>query len=497
MQQSERFPFLGLGEYPMVIGDRKVTSRTLRPTYDPATGAEIGRAYLAGPEEVDQAVSSAQNAFRAWSRMPAAQREKLMHRYADAIEENAEELALIDTLDNGAPLSNTRGGVARAVEQMRYYAGWATKITGETIAPSRPHDAYFAYTLRQPVGVVAAITPWNSPVVNMMLKVTAALAAGCAVVVKPSELTPLSALRLAELALDAGLPPGLVCVIPGDGAVAGQALAEHRGIAKVSFTGSTEVGRKIVDAAKNRMARLTLELGGKSPNIVFDDVDIDTVVPQAAWATFRNSGQICVAGSRLFVQAKIYDAFLERLATFTRSVKVGNGLDPESQMGPLISGRQADRVEEYVNGGVADGATLIAGGRRLRDAERPTGQFFEPTVIADVRPDIRIVREEVFGPVTVVSRFDGIDEAIEAANRTEYGLAAGLWTGSLSTAHRVAANVHAGMIWVNCYGQYDPALPFGGHKLSGVGAKSGHEAVLDCTELKTVVMSLGGESPRS
>jgi len=484
-------PFLRRAEHRLLIGGERPVGHELRPTKDPATGAELGIVCLAGPAEVDQAVRVARRAFTdVWSRLAPADRERLILRYADSVEAHTEELALIETLDNGMPLAAARGSVGRAVAHLRYNAGWATKISGETIAPSKPGREFFAYTLRQPVGVVAAIVPWNSPLAGAMLKISAALGAGCTVIVKPATETPLSALRLGELALDAGLPPGVVNVLPGEGAVVGQALAEHSGVAKVSFTGSTAVGQGIIHASANRIGRLTLELGGKSPDVVFDDVDVEKIVPQAAWAVFRNSGQICVAGSRLYVQAGIYDEFLERLVKFTRSLKVGNGLAQHTDVGPLITEHHTERVANHIARGVEDGARLLVGGERVKDEQRPSGQFITPAVFAEASPSMQIAREEVFGPVVVISRFETVEDAIERANDTNYGLAAGIWTENVSVAHHVAACVDAGMIWVNCYGEYDPALPFGGHKLSGYGAKSGHAAVLECTDLKTVVVKL-------
>lgn len=436
------------------------------------------------------AVTSAHNGLGRWTALKPAERELAMLRFADIVEEHLEELALIDTLDNGAPLAGSRNGVRRAIAHLRYYAGWTTKLTGDTIPSSIDGGDSFSYTVRKPLGVVAAITPWNSPVINMMLKVTTALAAGCSVVVKPSELTPLSALRLAQLALDAGIPAGVLNVVPGVGRTAGQALAEHPGIAKVSFTGSTAVGRAIIESSQHNLAHLTLELGGKSPDIVFGDVNIDEVVPMAAWAAFRNSGQVCVSGSRLLVHSSIYRKFLDRLTDFTQRIVVGNGLDAGTELGPLISTAQADRVEGYINSGVNEGASLITGGQRICDAARPTGQFIAPTIFADVTPDMKIVAEEIFGPVVTVTPFDTIDEAVQMANATPYGLAAGIWTRDLTTAHLTSNAIDAGMVWVNGYSLYDPALPFGGHKLSGYGAKSGREAVEECTQIKTVVMKL-------
>lgn len=483
--------FLARARHSLVIGEDRPDGPDLIATTDPATGEVIAEVAGAALEQVDMAVQAAETAFRGvWGRLAPAERQDLLLRYADAVEAAADELALIETLDNGMPLAAAKGSVARCVAHLRYNAGWATKLTGATITPSKPGRDMFAYTLHQPLGVVAAIVPWNSPMISTMLKISAALAAGCTVVVKPATFTPLAALRLAELALEAGIPPGVVNVLVGSGGSVGRALVTHPSVRKISFTGSTEVGQQIARDAAERMAHTTLELGGKSPDIVFDDVELDDVVPKAAWAVFRNSGQVCVAGSRLLVQEQVYDEFVARLVDFTATIRVGSGLDPETNLGPLITAEHTESVLDYVAAGVAEGADLVTGGQRIADAQRVSGQFVEPTIFRDVGPEMRIVREEIFGPVVVVSRFADVGEAIAEANDTPYGLAAGIWTRDVGNVHRVAAGVDAGMVWANCYSDYDPALPFGGHKMSGQGAKSGREAVFDCTDLKTVVIEL-------
>jgi aldehyde dehydrogenase (NAD+) len=337
---------------------------------------------------------------------------------------------------------------------------------------------------------VGAIIPWNSPAVSASLKISAALAAGCTEVLKPALEAPLTSIRLGELALEAGIPPGVLSIIPADGPTVGRDLVDHPLIDKISFTGSTEVGQEIVSRSAWRLARATLELGGKSPDIIFGDVDIDLVVPKAAWAIFRNGGQVCTAGSRLFVHEDIYDPFVDRLVEFTQTIKIGNGLMPEVQLGPLISDTQVNRVMEYIEGARSEGATLLMGGNRLEDAERPSGLFVEPTIFGDVRADMQVVREEVFGPVVTVTPFAGADEAVAMANDTSYGLAAALWTNRIDLAHDVASRLQAGVVWVNCHGVNDPSLPYVAQKMSGIGAKAGMEAVLENTEVTTVVVDL-------
>jgi aldehyde dehydrogenase (NAD+) len=338
--------------------------------------------------------------------------------------------------------------------------------------------------------VVGAIIPWNSPLASASQKISAALAAGCSEVLKPALEAPLTAIRLGELALEAGIPAGVLSVIPGDGPTVGRALVDHPLVDKISFTGSTEVGREILSRSASRLARTTLELGGKSPDIVFDDVDLDVVVPKAAWAIFRNGGQICTAGSRLFVQEGIYERFVEQLVEFTKTITVGNGLEPGIQLGPLISETQVQRVMGYIDSARDEGAKLLIGGNRLRDAERSSGLFVEPTIFTDVRPDMRIVREEVFGPVVTVTPFATVNDAVAMGNDTTYGLASAVWTNRIDIAHDVASRLHAGVVWVNCHGVNDPSLPYVAQKMSGHGAKAGIDAILECTEVTTVVVDL-------
>ncbi len=454
-------------------------------TLNPATGKPLCYVAAGDAADVDAAVAAAQRALSAWAATPPAQRERLLHRFADLMETHKEELAQLETLDNGKPFRvayNVEINVA--IGQMRYYAGWPTKLTGETYAVSSP--GFHVYTRREPVGVCAAITPWNYSLVMAAQKIGPALAAGNTLVLKPAEQTPLTALRLGELALEAGIPPGVLNVVTGFGHTAGAALSHHPGVAKVAFTGSTEVGKAIQRAAAETIKRVSLELGGKSPLILFDDVeDLDAAAEAALWAIFSNSGQNCVAGSRLFVQAGIYDAVLERLATRAQQLVVGPGLEASTDLGPLISAEQLARVQRYIEIGRRSGATLVIGGERL-GGRLADGYFLAPTIFAHVADNAAIACEEIFGPVLSVFRFEDEEEVIARANALPFGLAAGVWTQNLSRAHRMAARLKAGVVWINTYDWFDPAAPFGGMGESGLGRELGRQVMDAYTELKTV-----------
>ncbi|MEV0819970.1 aldehyde dehydrogenase family protein [Nonomuraea rubra] len=460
-------------------------------TPDPATGETLARIAEADAEDVERAVKAARRAFEGpWSRLTPSERGRMIWRIGDLILEHLEEFAQLESLDNGKPLAVARfADVPLAADLFHYMAGWATKIEGNTIsisAPTAPGAAFHAYTLREPVGVVAQIIPWNFPLLMAAWKLGPALATGNTVILKPAEQTPLSALRLAELIAEAGIPDGVVNVLPGYGETAGAALAAHPGVDKVAFTGSTEVGKLIVRAAAGNLKKVTLELGGKSPNIVFDDADPALAIEGAANAIFFNHGQCCVAGSRLFVHQSRFDEVVEGVAGIARSIKLGRGLEPDTQMGPLVSDEQLRRVTGLLDSGRDEGARAVAGG--ARHGER--GYFVEPTVLTDIRPDMRVVREEIFGPVVVASPFSDLNEIAAQANDTPYGLGAGIWTRDISKAHALASKIRAGTVWINCYNVFDAALPFGGYKQSGWGREMGHEALEAYTEVKSVCTQL-------
>ena len=455
-------------------------------TRNPATGAVLAQVAEGDAADIDLAVAAARAAFEGpWSRFKPAERQMLLLRLAGLVEKNIDELATLDTLDMGAPITRTLGNKQRAVGMLRYYAGQATLIHGETIENSLPGEI-FSYTLKEPVGVVGAIIPWNGPLTATIWKIGPALATGCTVVLKPAEEAPLTSLRIAELCEEAGVPPGVVNVVPGYGETAGAALASHRGVDKIAFTGSHLTGQKIVQASSFNLKRVSLELGGKSPDIVFADADLDAAVPGAAMAVFSNSGQICSAGTRLFVEKAIYEEFTERVAAFSRGLKVGNGLDPQTQVGPLVSAEQLDRVTGYLAIGRQEGARALCGGERLSEGDLSKGYFVPPTVFADVRDEMRIAQEEIFGPVLSAIPFTGIDEVIARGNRTDFGLGSGVWTRDVSKAHRLAKGLRAGSVWVNCYQAMDPAVPFGGYKMSGYGREFGAHHVEEYLNTKAV-----------
>jgi phenylacetaldehyde dehydrogenase len=460
-------------------------------TPNPATGETLANVAEGDAEDINRAVRAARAAFEdgPWSRLTASDRGRLIWKIGDLILEHADELAQLESLDNGKPVAIARAAdVELAADLFHYMAGWATKIEGNTInisVPYMPGANFHSYTLREPVGVVGQIIPWNFPLLMAAWKLGPALTTGNTVVLKPAEQTPLSALRLAELIAEAGLPDGVVNVVTGYGETAGAALAAHDDVDKVAFTGSTEVGKLILQAAAGNLKKLTLELGGKSPNIVFDDADAGAV-EGAANAIFFNHGQCCVAGSRLFVQEDKFDEVVNGVAEIAKGIKLGSGMEAGTQMGPLVSEEQLQRVTGFLESGVADGATTVTGGSR--HGER--GYFVEPTVITNVRPEMKIVREEIFGPVVVAAPFRTLDDIAAEANNSPYGLGAGIWTRDISKAHALAKKLRAGTVWINCYNVFDAALPFGGYKQSGWGREMGHEALEAYTEVKAVTTQL-------
>lgn len=460
-------------------------------TVNPSTEDPLAKVQRAGQADVDLAVRAARTAFAegsAWRKMRPSDRGRLIHRIGDLILEHADELAMLEALDSGKVRSVARSAdVVLAANMFHYMAGWATKIEGSTIpfSMSAPDD-HLVYTNREPVGVVAGIIPWNFPLVMASWKVAPALATGCTVVLKPAEETPLSALRLGQLVMEAGMPPGVVNILTGYGHDAGAALAAHLDVAKIAFTGSTEVGKRIVDAATGNLKRVTLELGGKSPNIVFDDADLDIAIPGAAQGVFFHQGQCCNAGSRLFVQRKVFDDVVQGVASIADGYRIGDALDEDSTMGPLISADHLDRVLGYVESGRAEGATTVAGGERTNDR----GYFLKPTILTGTQPEMKVVREEIFGPVVAAIPFDDVDDLVAAANATQFGLAAGVFTQDLTKAHRTARAIQAGTVWINTYGAFDAAVPFGGFKQSGWGREMGHAVLDNYLETKSVVIGL-------
>lgn len=457
------------------------------PTVNPATGDVIAQVAEADAEDVNRAVKAARNAFDSgkWPRTTASKRGYLLNRLADLIEANKEELAALESLDNGKPYKDAyNADLPLTIACYRYYAGWADKIHGKTIPINGP---YFCYTRHEPVGVAGQIIPWNFPLLMQAWKLAPALACGCTVVLKVAEQTPLSALRVGELIIEAGFPPGVVNILPGYGPTAGAALARHMDVDKIAFTGSTEVGHLIMKAAaESNLKRVTLELGGKSPNIVFADADMDQAVEGAHFALFFNQGQCCCAGSRLYVEEKCYDEFVAKSVERARKRKVGDPFDQTVEQGPQVDEDQFNKVMSYIEAGKKEGAKLLAGGGRIGNR----GYFVEPTVFADVQDNMKIAQEEIFGPVMSIIKFKDVADVIKRANTNMYGLAAAVWTKDIGKAHAIANGVRAGTVWVNCYDVFDAAAPFGGFKQSGIGRELGEYGLQNYTEVKTVTVKL-------
>jgi aldehyde dehydrogenase (NAD+) len=460
-------------------------------TVNPASGEVLTQILEASGADVDQAVAAARCAFDAkggaWGKMSASERGRLIWRLADLIERHIDELAELETLDNGKPIFESRNvDMPMVVDVLRYYAGWATKIHGETV---NTFDTAFTYTLREPVGVVGLIIPWNFPLLLASWKLGPALACRNTIVMKPAEQTPLTTLRLGELAVEAGFPAGVINIVTG-GPDTGKAIVKHPGIDKIAFTGSTAVGKEIMRGAADTLKRVTLELGGKSPNIVFADADIDNAVKGAINGIFYGKGEVCNAGSRLFVESKVRDEFLDKLIGRAKRMVPGDPLDPKTRMGAIVSQEQMQTVLNYIDVGKHEGAKLLAGGNRA-SVNGDKGFFIEPTVFGDVSNDMKIAQEEIFGPVLATLQFDDVDEVVELANRNQYGLAAAVWTRDIKKAHQVSRQLRAGTVWINTYGLMDAALPFGGHKSSGFGRELGQAALEHYTEIKTVWMNIG------
>lgn len=475
----------------LFIGGRWVEPAAGR-TYavvNPATEAELAQVAEADATDVDAAVQAARQAFEAgpWREMSAADRARILWRVGDLLEQHADELGQLETLNNGKPIFESRQiDVPMAAEVFRYYAGWATKLQGETIPVRGP---FLNYTLREPIGVVAAIVPWNFPLLLASWKLAPALAAGNTVVLKPAPWTPLTALRLAELAQQAGLPDGVLNVVTGSTRETGRALVRHAGVDKIAFTGSTATGQEIMRTAADTLKRVSLELGGKSPNLVFADADLEAAARGALTGIFYGKGEVCAAGSRLLVERTVHDRLLELLLERVKKMRPADPLDPKTRLGPLVSQVQMEKVLGYIEKGRAEGARLLVGGQRAT-VGNGRGYFVEPTIFDQVAPEMTIAREEIFGPVLAVIAFDDPEEAIRLANSSPYGLAAGVWTKDIARAHRVAARLQAGTVWINTYNFYDPASPFGGYKMSGFGRDLGAHALEQYTQVKSVWVNL-------
>ncbi len=482
--------------YKMFIGGEWVDARSGKTfeTINPFKGKVWATAPEAGAEDVDAAVQAARHAFDEgpWGKMTGTERARLMRRLAQLIEDNADELAIIESTDNGKLLRETRGQLGAMSEWFYYFAGAADKIQGQTIPSDKPN--FFIYTRREPIGVVGAIMPWNSPLFLLTWKLAPALAAGCTFIVKSAEQTPVSTLEFAKLIEQAGFPPGVFNVVTGYGATTGSALVRHPGVDKVAFTGSTETGKKIMKDAADHIAKVTLELGGKSPNIVFDDADLDAVVNGVVAGIFAATGQTCIAGSRLIVQERIHDELIERLAEKARSIKLGNPLEAETEMGPIAFKDQLDKVQSYIHIGLDEGAQLVCGGKPPTSADLRDGFFIEPTILTGVNNKMRVAREEIFGPVLSVITAKDEEDIIRQANDTPYGLGAGIWTKDIQRAHRVAHALRAGTIWINSYRTISFNTPFGGYKMSGIGRENGLESINEYTQVKSVWVELSGQT---
>jgi len=457
-------------------------------TLNPSTGQEICQVAEADSADVDLAVKAARKAFESgpWKKMSAAERGRRINKLADLTEKNLSELAALESLDNGKPLRDSlNADLPLAIKALRYYAGWCDKTHGKTIPVE---GEFFCYTKHEPVGVVGQIIPWNFPLLMLAWKWGPALATGCTIILKPAEQTPLTALRMAELAQEADIPDGVINVLPGFGPTAGAAITSHIDIDKVAFTGEGSTGQLVMQAAaKSNLKRVSLELGGKSPNVVFADADLDAAVEGAYFGLFFNQGQCCCAGSRLFVEEKIHDAFVEKLVARAKKQRIGDPFDMATTQGPQISQEQCDRIMGYIDIGVSEGANLLSGGKRVGNK----GYFIQPTIFDGVKDNMRIAREEIFGPVMNILKFKDVDEVVQRGNKTFYGLAAAIWTKDITKAHRIANSLKAGTVWVNCYDVFDAAAPFGGFKMSGIGRELGEYALSLYTEVKTVYINLG------